>query len=207
MRDFFKLNLKFDLQITVVSIASSLLLVADFYFHLTREKELDRSILYLIIPILIILFIFRKRLKDFGFQLGDWRAGLIITLGSCIILAPILYLAVHLTPEMQQYYQTKITFEMMLWNILGLFAWEFFCRGFIYFGYAHKLGDDALWLQAVPFALAHLQKPALETISTLITGFLFALVARKTRSFIYPFLIHYFITTATLIFASMHQVG
>jgi len=71
------------------------------------------------------------------------------------------------------------------------------------FGYARLFGSHALWLQAVPFALAHLSKPPVETYSTIFGGFLFGLVAWRTRSFVYPFLIHWFIATFTMWAASL----
>ena len=82
-------------------------------------------------------------------------------------------------------------------TIVELVAWEFFFRGFIFFGYQEQFGDHALWLQAVPFALAHFGKPAAETLTTLFGGFLFALVARQTGSCFYPFLIHLFVALFT----------
>ena len=58
------------------------------------------------------------------------------------------------------------------WNtFLDLFGWEFFFRGFILFAYARKFGPHAIWLQAVPFALAHIGKPEVETLSTIFGGF------------------------------------
>ncbi len=56
-------------------------------------------------------------------------------------------------------------------------------------------------LQAVPFALAHLTKPPLETLSTIFGGIAFGWVAWRTRSFIYPFLIHWFVTTVVILVA------
>jgi membrane protease YdiL (CAAX protease family) len=74
-------------------------------------------------------------------------------------------------------------------------------RGWILFGYARRFGAEALWLQAVPFALAHIGKPPLETLSTIFGGFLFGWVAYRTRSFLYPFLIHMFVYSFTVLVA------
>ena len=71
------------------------------------------------------------------------------------------------------------------------------------FAYARRFGSHALWLQAVPFALAHLGKPEVETLSTIFGGFLFGLVAWRARSFIYPFLIHWFVATFTIFAAAL----
>ena len=60
----------------------------------------------------------------------------------------------------------------------------------------------ALVLQAVPFTIAHLGKPELETLSCMFGGSALGYVAWRTRSFIYPFLIHWFLSTFTLLVAS-----
>jgi Type II CAAX prenyl endopeptidase Rce1-like len=52
-------------------------------------------------------------------------------------------------------------------------------------------------VHAVPFALAHLTKPPLETLSTIFGGMAFWWVAWRTRSFVYPFLIHLYIMLFT----------
>jgi membrane protease YdiL (CAAX protease family) len=75
-----------------------------------------------------------------------------------------------------------------------MLGWEYLFRGWILFTYGKKYGPDAIWLQAVPFALAHLTKPGIETISTIFGGFAFGWIAWRTKSFLYPFLIHWFIS-------------
>jgi membrane protease YdiL (CAAX protease family) len=74
-------------------------------------------------------------------------------------------------------------------------------RGWILFGYLRKFGPEALWLQAVPFAIMHVTKPELETLSTIFGGFFFGWVAYRTNSFLYPFLIHWFVASFTILAA------
>ena len=52
------------------------------------------------------------------------------------------------------------------------------------------------------FAIAHLTKPEIETLSTIFGGFAFGWVAYRTKSFVWPFLIHWFIGTFIIIVAS-----
>jgi hypothetical protein len=181
-----------------ITIVSTMMLMADEYFVLTSVKEVDRTLFYLVIPVLLIRFVFRQPLKAFGFQIGDWRNGLLMTASAVLILAPVLWIAVRHSSETAAYYQSQAFTMTLFWlTLLELIGWEFFFRGFVLFGYQMQFGDHALWLQAVPFALAHLGKPALETLTTLFSGFLFGLVAKKTRSFIYPCLIHLFVALFT----------
>ena len=83
-----------------------------------------------------------------------------------------------------------------------MFGWEFFFRGFLLSAYARRFGANALWLQAVPFALAHIGKPEIETLSTIFGGFALGWIGYRARSFVYPFLLHWFIATFTILVAA-----
>jgi len=63
-------------------------------------------------------------------------------------------------------------------------------------------GPIAIILQAVPFTIAHIGKPELETISCIFGGPLLGYVAWRTRSFLYPFMIHWFLTTITVLISA-----
>jgi membrane protease YdiL (CAAX protease family) len=147
---------------------------------------------------LVIVLVFRKSPREYGFQFGDWRAGIGLTAIVIAIAAPILWFVARSSDDMVRYYAGNASPAAALITFLDLIGWEFFFRGFLLFGYARVFGAHALWLHAVPFALAHITKPPVETYSTIFGGFLFGLVAWRTRSFIYPFLIHWFISTFTI---------
>lgn len=193
-------RLSFDWKIVAVIIVSTLLLMVDYYHQLTPNKGYDRTILYLVIPLVIIFLVFRDDPRRYGFTLGDWKAGLILTAAGIVLIAPVLWL-VGRGSAMQSYYQSQVS--GLPWNtFVDLAGWEFFFRGFILFAFLRKFGVDGLWLQAVPFALAHIGKPEVETLSTIFGGFAFGWVAYRTRSFIYPFLIHWFVASFTIVVAA-----
>lgn len=195
-----------DWKIVVITVLSTLLLMVDSYYPLTHHwlgerwwKAVDRSLLYFLAPMLVIVLVFRESPREYGFALGDWKAGLILTAGAMVILSPILWLAAR-QPAMRQYYAGATT--AFPWNvILELWGWEFFFRGWILSGYLRKFGPEALWLQAVPFALAHIGKPAVETLTTIFGGYAFGWVAWRTRSFLYSFLIHCFVSCFVVLVA------
>ncbi len=194
---------RFDWKIVTITIISTLLLMVDYYCRITPYKVYDRALLYLVAPLVVIVFIFRESPAEYGFRLGDWKAGLLITLGAAGAMTIVLWLLLRGDPSMQEYYAPLLNGPMPLplYTFLELIGWEFIFRGWILFGYARKFGPEALWLQAVPFALAHLGKPAIETLSTIFGGFAFGWVAWRTRSFLYPFLIHWYIFTLVVLFA------
>lgn len=194
-------KIHFDWKVVTITVISTLLLIVDQYHRFTPEKYWDRVILYLFIPLVVILFIFRENPRDFGLTLGDWKAGVAITTLGILIMTPVIWYLGRNDPSMTGYYKPYLT--GLPWStFLDLIGWEFFFRGWILFGYARKFGAEALWLQAVPFALAHIGKPELETLSTIFGGFAFGWVAWRTRSFLYPFLIHWFIATFIILVAA-----
>ena len=201
MNDLLGERLRFDWKIVIITIVSTLLLMADYYHQFTPYKYWDRVILYLVIPLGIIIFLFRENPQAFVFSLGDWKAGLIIVVIGILFMAPIIYFLGSGDESMKSYYQPYV--NGLPWTtFLDLFGWEFLFRGWILFGYARKFGPESLWLQAVPFALMHNGKPEVETLSTIFGGFAFGWVAYRTKSFLYPFLIHWFIATFIIIVAA-----
>lgn len=191
---------KFDWKATGVTVVSTLLLIADAYHRFTASKSLDRLILYGAVPLIIILVIFRENPRDYGLGLGEWKAGVLLTVVAAVIVAPVLWLTAH-TAAMKEYYAPQLA--GLPWNTLfELIGWEFFFRGFILFAYVRRFGPDAIWLQAVPFALAHVGKPEVEVISTIFGGFAFGWLAYRTRSFVYPLLLHWFVASFTVLVAA-----
>jgi membrane protease YdiL (CAAX protease family) len=195
-----KLNI--DWKVATVTIVSTLLLIVDHYYTFTAYKYLDRLILYLAIPLLLTFILFRENPKEYGFSLGNWKLGLTYTVLGILIMAPVIYYLGSGNPVMKTYYE-KFLPGLPWTTFLDLIGWEFFFRGWILFAYVRRFGHDALWLQAVPFALAHIGKPDLETLSTIFGGFAFGWVAYRTRSFVWPFLIHWFIATFIIVAAGI----
>ncbi len=70
------------------------------------------------------------------------------------------------------------------------FAWELFFRGALLFGLEPLFGRASLLVQAVLFALAHLDKPGVELALSLPAGVAFGLLAWRANSALAPFLVH-----------------
>lgn len=200
-------GVEFDLRLTFLIVLGTILPMLDYYKHyITGSKAYDRVVLYFIIPMIIILLLFKERPSDYGFRLGNWREGLLWVGGVAAIMAVIL-LVVARVPSMQTYYQRTTTQEnipaLLYISAVDLWGWEFIWRGFLLFGFARILGPGpAIFLQAVPFAFMHLGKPEVETITTIFGGAGFGFIAWRTNSFLYPFLIHWFIVCFTRLLAT-----
>jgi len=188
----------------VVSIVvSTLALVAFHYQDFFPDSVYDGLLLFLAIPLLIILLVFRESPARYGFKIGDWKRGLTLTAIGCLVAAIILWITIDL-PDISAYYAPQAQDELPypLRNAIDLLAWEFFFRGFLLFSLAEICGPYAILLQAVPFTLAHYGKPYIETFSCIFGGAAFGWIAWKTRSFLYPFLIHLFLSTYVVYLAS-----
>ncbi len=216
MRKLIGERLRLDWKIAILTIVSTLLLMVDHYNYPVLPwtkwisnwettglsiKVLDRTLLYFVIPVFFIMLIFRENPKNYGLTFGNWKAGIVITLVAIILIAPILWLVGRGSASMQNYYKPMVT--GLPWStFLDLFGWEFMFRGWLLFGYARKFGPEAIWLQAVPFALAHIGKPEIEALSTIFGGFAFGWVAWRTKSFVYPLVIHWFVASFIIIVAA-----
>lgn len=200
-------GVEFDLKLTFLIILGTILPMLDYYKHqITGTKAYDRVVLYFIIPMIVILLLFQERPADYGFRWGNWREGLLWVAAVCAVMAVILFFLVR-TPAMQTYYQAKAREQTAAYMIyitaVDLWGWEFIWRGLMLFGMARVLGPGpAIFLQAVPFAFMHLGKPEIETLSTIFGGAGFAFIAWRTGSFVYPFLIHWFIASFTMLVAT-----
>ena len=198
-------GVEFDLKLTFLIMYSTVVPMLDYYNHpITGTKAYDRFLIYFVIPMLIILLVFRDPPKEYGFQIGDWRTGLLWVVIGCVGMAIILWFVAR-TPSMEKYYAMRApsnTGRLIFLNGVDLFGWEFIWRGVMLFTYARYFGPGpAIFLQAVPFAFMHLGKPELETLSTLFGGAMFGFIAWQSQSFIYPWLIHWFIASFTMLIA------
>jgi len=198
------LGLKLDAKITTMIVVSTLLIIIEHYRTLTPLKAADRFILYLIVPLAIIILFFRESPQAYGFRLGNWRLGLAVTAVAIVAIAIVMGFLAR-TPAFRDYYGGRARSSPLVLlgeNVLDLFGWEFLFRGFLLFGLARRFGDEAVLLQAVPFAIAHIGKPELETLSTIFGGAAFGYLAWRTDSFFYPFLIHWFLQSWTIAVAA-----
>ena len=196
-------KLRMDWKVATVIVVSTLLLAVEHYHFIFRHKVYDRIALYLIAPLLVILLVFRESPAEYGFQLGDWKMGLLLTAASCGGIAVVMAFIAR-TGAFRDYYASQLhsAIPMPLDVALDLFGWEFLFRGFLLFALYHVCGPYAILLQAIPFTIAHFGKPELETLSCIFGGSAFGYVAWRTRSFLYPFLIHWFLSTYTILLAS-----
>jgi membrane protease YdiL (CAAX protease family) len=125
--------------------------------------------------------------------LGRWRWTVGLTVAGAAGTAPLLLLAARV-PAFQRYY-APLGPQDGLWPWIGLFAidmlaWEYFFRSFMLFGLDPALGELAIYVQMIPFAIAHSGKPEIETLASIAGGILIGYAVRRCRSFWPAFVLH-----------------
>lgn len=190
-------QLRWDVILAIV--VSTLAVVVERYQTPFHNETLDHLLFFGILPLLSVIFLIRRPLSEFGMQIGDYKFGGAITFAACLIMTLVMTVVSRL-PDFQTYYtgNNQNNWELILNNGLDLIGWEFLFRGYLLFALAPVCGPYAIFLQAVPFTVAHIGKPELETYSCIFGGALLGWISWKTRSFIYPFLIHWYLATITV---------
>ena len=194
----------FDSRIVEVVVAATLILIVAFNNRFI-QLEYDRFFLEFVIPIGIVVLAWREHPREFGLHLGDWRLGLVVTAVGVAIMAVVIWV-VGRWPDFQAYYTQNLD-GRPLWRLIvdtgvDLFAWEFFFRGWLLWSFGRKYGSDAIWLQVIPFALMHVYKPELEQLSTVVGGAFFGILAWRTKSFLWGWLLHWFMMAFLLVVAA-----
>jgi membrane protease YdiL (CAAX protease family) len=150
-----------------------------------------------ILAILIIKFVIKEDLKDYGLQAGDYKAGLII---SAIFLGVMLVIIwfVSATPDFATKYphlqSTKNSWrDFYIYEsgmLLYMIGWEFIWRGFMLFGLKEKFGYYSVLIQMIPFVILHNGKPVAETFGAIAGGIALGMLALRTKSIYYGVITH-----------------
>ena len=141
-------------------------------------------------PVIVLRVFFDRRLKKIGLGAGDWRFAIYVLLlylpavviGTWILSNDAAFQAGY--PHYRGATRSWVLFAT--YHALFLFywiGWEYLWRGFMLFGTAHTLGIYAIFIQAIPFALLHLQKPVPELLLSIIGGVALGAVVWRCRSF------------------------
>ena len=174
---------------------------------------LTSLITLLLLPMLVVKFGAKGRLRDYGCRLSNGKLGWGFALGGWLLMIPVLLLVVHLFPAFQAKYPLNklaaASWKSLLLYELAygayLFAWEFFFRGFMLFGLEKRFGNYSILIQTIPFAVMHYSKPFPEAMGSIAAGLLLGAVAFETRSFIYGAAIHWLVAASMDIIAVMSR--
>jgi membrane protease YdiL (CAAX protease family) len=168
--------------------------------------------LLLALPLLLLTLTGEAKRVPYG--LGNWQLGLPLTLGLSVAGVFLIYLgssdsALQATYPWAGRWPGQSVFTFLGWaGLYALYyvAFEFFYRGFLIAVLEPHWGlAGAVWTQVLMSTLIHLGKPLSETLAAFPAGFLFAFLALKTRSLVWPILLHLSIGLATDAFSLWRQ--
>lgn len=205
-------------EASILVLATIVLTIIHFHGHVAslgpREQlfgwfAVNVALLF-VVPALVIRFGFRERLFAYGVRLGNarvWGRDLGVL---ALVLLPVAFFASRI-PSIREAYPAYryVLAEPWLWipSTLGwglyCFAWEFFFRGFLLFGLSRRLGAVAIFIQLVPFVMAHYPKSEPEAFASIGGGLLFAVIAWRGESFLGAWLLHWGLATAVNVFAAV----
>jgi membrane protease YdiL (CAAX protease family) len=202
------LGLALPIRASVAIVATTALIVADqtgwlapARFGLFGElgdvdgQSAARLVLFLLLPLAVVLFVFRDSPTRYGLSLGDWRWGAGLLLAGLVVMLPII-LGLSSLEQFRTYYSTGESAGTLLVNhLVELIPAEFLLRGFLMFTLWRRIGPLALVVQLLPFVLTHVGKPEIELWSTFIGGSVFAWLDWRTGSILWSALGHVYVLT------------
>ena len=143
-----------------------------------------------VIPVLCLFLIFRRKPSEIGLGLGDWKLASILAAAYL----PFVIIGTWIlsdSPDFQDHYPhyQQAAFDwtaFFIYEALFLFywlGWEYLWRGYMIFGTSHTFGFSAVFIQAVPFAALHVDKPLPEALLSVVGGIALGALVWRCRSF------------------------
>jgi membrane protease YdiL (CAAX protease family) len=171
-----------------------------------RYQAAERLVLFGLVPLAIVVALFRDRPTRYGLGPGNWRVGLPIALAGGVVMTPVI-LALAARPEFAAYYgpSRAPAADLLVTNLLDLPATEFLMRGFLMFTLLRAVGPIAVVLATLPFVFSHLSKPEIELLSTFFGGIAYGWLDWRTGSIWWSAGTHVFLVT--LLVASVPSVA
>lgn len=168
-----------------------------------RVIAVERAVLFGLLPLLVVVVVFRDRLVRYGLTLGDWRWGVGLVVAGCLAMTPLVLWFATL-PEVRAYYGPSGAPlpELLAVNVLELTAVEFAFRGFLMMTLLRVMGPLGVVVACLPFVFGHLGKPELELFSTLAGGLVYGWLAWRTRSIVWGAVGHTYILTLVTVAAA-----
>jgi len=195
------------LSIAFITFLSLVFASPNFYYdNFGRNRFLSRIYWFLtdggimfLLPLLSIKLIFKEKISDYGFTLGDKKFGM-TTSAVFLIFMMIIIWFVSGSPnfastypqggvKVRESFSIFILYELCI--LIYMLGWEFFWRGYTLFGLKSKFGYYAVFIQMIPFFILHKGKPEIELFASIFAGLILGIQALRSRSFIYSWILHW----------------
>jgi len=169
------------------------------YFNLLGELWWGACHLlgYVIVPILVIKFVFKERLRDYGLGWNQTSRYLPWCIFIMLLVISFAYFASDRSDFLNHYPFYRLAqrsiLDLLLWQCIYLTQFiflEFFFRGFLLHACHRRFGATALFVMIVPYVMIHLSKPWLEASGALVFGLVLGIIALRSRSIWGGVLVH-----------------
>ncbi|MEM8883310.1 MAG: CPBP family intramembrane glutamic endopeptidase [Planctomycetota bacterium] len=155
------------------------------------------TVAQLVIPILLIKFVHRRKLRDHGWRFDGFFRHMWVYLACFAFMAPFVYYA-STQPEFARRYPfvAEARTDPVVWwqwqavYLMQFLALESFFRGYLLFTLERSMKWNACFVMAVPYCMIHFHKPAMECYGALIAGVVLGMLALRFRSFYGGALLH-----------------
>lgn len=174
------------------------------------------TIFYILIPVLIVKFVWRADLYDFGlkfgFEDGFWK----VLAGGVVVMLPLIYIA-SLTEGFAAKYPFLQIYDgepylggtLVAWELLYFVQFvglEFFFRGFLVHSLKPSLGLYSIFVMTVPYCMIHFSKPLPETFAAIAAGIFLGWLSYRNGSIWLGLILHLTVALSMDIFA-LHAKG
>jgi membrane protease YdiL (CAAX protease family) len=168
-----------------------------------RYQALERVILFGVVPLLVVLFLYRDRPARYGLRLGDWRIGLPLAVLGCALLTPIVA-GLAGDPVFRSFY-ARIAApvpDLIVTYVLDIAPTEFLIRGFLMFTLIRSMGPIGIVVAQLPFVFSHINKPEIELFSTMFGGLAYGWLNWRTGSILWSVIAHVYILTLAIVLSA-----
>jgi uncharacterized protein len=202
---------RIDIQAAVVVLAAALLVILQMkwgdrgFFRTDIAPLFDlearglgawiwwfsvQGVLGFVIPVGILKFGFKASWTDMGLGLGDYSFALKVT----AVYLPLVLVGTWVLSDSSAFQSSyphlreagndwNVFFIYEAFFLLYWIGWEYLWRGFVLFGTARAFGVMAIFIQAMPFAIMHFDKPFPEALLSIVGGVALGALVWRSKSF------------------------
>lgn len=152
---------------------------------------------FIVLPWLVIRFIFRAQMRDFGWrwnQVGEHWRGYLLLLSPILVFVVLVSMGEDFVGHYPFYrHAGRSWLDFLLWELLYMSQFiflEFFFRGFMLNALRPAIGANAIWVMCVPYLMIHFPKLWLEATGAILFGLFLGILALQSRSIWGGVLVH-----------------
>ena len=180
-------------------IFNSAAMTAEWYNYLSAFVLLG------VIAIVVIKYVFKEPLAEYGLQIGDWKFWIPAVLVVGAVMIALSYPSAKDPQYVAEYPLYKSAGESMqmfaihaIAYLIFYFGWEIFFRGFMQFGLTDRFGVwGAILVQVALSCIVHIGKPDSEIYSSILGGLVWGIMVYRSKS-IWPSIITHWILGISL---------